>query len=226
MRFTALVLFCSFTLPASAAVPGLESVLARMNDAAATFKAMSAEIKRITHTAVLNDNSEEAGTVSMLRLSPRDARMLIEFTAPDPKSIAFQQRKAQIYYPKLQQVEIYDLGKYSKLIDQFLLLGFGTSGRELVKSYDVKVLGEETIGGRNVVKLELVPKSGEARQQLNKVELWLDEAGAYPVQQKFYQPGGDYMLITYTDVKLNPPLSSGAVTLQLPNNVKKVTPQK
>jgi outer membrane lipoprotein-sorting protein len=162
----------------------------------------------------------------MLRANPRDVRMLIEFTHPDPKSIAFQDRRAQIYYPKLQQVELYDLGKYSKLVDQFLLLGFGTSGRELAKSYDVKVIGDETVAGEKTVKLELVPKSNEARQQLSKVELWLHEGGAYPVQQKFYQPGGDYIFISYTDVKLNPPLSPAGVTLQLPKNVKKVTPQK
>jgi len=197
-----------------------------MDEAAASFKGMSAGIQRVTHTAVLNDNSQETGTITMLRVGNRDVRMLIQFTAPDPKAIAFQDRKAQIYYPKLQQVEIYDLGRYSKLIDQFLLLGFGTSGRELVKSYDVKVVGEETAAGEKTVKLELVPKSSEARQQLNKVELWLHQDGAYPVQQKFYQPGGDYIFITYTDVKLNPPLSPAAVTLQLPKNVKKVTPQK
>jgi outer membrane lipoprotein-sorting protein len=227
MRFIALaVLLCGFTLPIAAAVPSTESVLSRMDDASASFKGMSAGIKRVTHTAVINDSSEETGTVTMLRLDPRDVRMLIEFTAPDQKSIAFQQRKAQIYYPKLQQVEIYDLGKYSKLVDQFLLLGFGTSGRDLAKSYDMKVLGEETVAGKQTVKLELVPKSSEARQQLNKVELWLDEEGAYPVQQKFYQPGGDYIFITYTGVKLNLALSPAAVTLQLPKNVKKVNPQK
>jgi outer membrane lipoprotein-sorting protein len=197
-----------------------------MDEASASFKAASANIKRITHTAVLNDNAEETGAVKMLRASPRDVRMLIDFTHPDPKSIAFQDRKAQIYYPKLQQVEVYDLGKYSKLVDQFLLLGFGTSGRELVKSYDAKVIGEETVAGEKTVRLELVPKSDDARQQLNKVELWLHQDDAYPVQQKFYQPGGDYIFITYTNVKLNPPLQTAAVTLQLPKNVKKVTPQK
>jgi outer membrane lipoprotein-sorting protein len=197
-----------------------------MDENSLSFKAASANIKRITHTAVLNDNAEETGTVKMLRVSPKDVRMLIEFTQPDPKSIAFQDRKAQIYYPKIQQVEIYDLGKYSKLVDQFLLLGFGTSGRELAKNYDMKVLGEEKIAGASTVKLELVPKSSEAREQLKKVELWLHEDGAYPVQQKLYQPGGDYILITYTDVQLNPSLAPSAVTLQLPKNVKKVTPQK
>jgi outer membrane lipoprotein-sorting protein len=219
-------LLCASSLFASAAAPSLETVLAKMDDAAVAFKGMSAGIKRVTHTAVLNDSAEETGTVTMLRVSPRDVRMLIEFTAPDPKSIAFQDRKAQIYYPKLQQVEIYDLGKYSKLIDQFLLLGFGTSGRDLAKNYNLKIAGEESVGPYQTVKLELVPKAEEARKQLNKVELWLHHEAGYPVQQKFYQPGGDYIFITYSDVKLNPVLSPATVTLQLPKNVKKVTPQK
>ena len=34
-------------------------------------------------------------------------------------------------YPKLKTVQEIDLGKRTDLIDQFLLVGFGTSGQEL-----------------------------------------------------------------------------------------------
>ena len=34
---------------------------------------------------------------------------------------------SQIYYPKSNTVEEYDLGKERAMIDQFLLLGFGSS---------------------------------------------------------------------------------------------------
>ena len=56
--------------------------------------------------------------------------MLIDFTKPNPRTVAFRGRKAEIYYPKLKSVQEYDLGKRSDLLDQFLLVGFGTTGKE------------------------------------------------------------------------------------------------
>jgi outer membrane lipoprotein-sorting protein len=218
-------LLCLLPISGWAAVT-TEEVLSRMDAASSSFQSATANIKRVTHTAVLNDNAQESGSFSVLRTKGRDVRMLIEFTQPDPKSVAFQDRKAQIFYPKLNQVEIYDLGKYGKLVDQFLLLGFGTPGRDLAKSYSIKLLGEETLAGKKAVKLELTPKSQDAREQLTKVELWLPENAEFPLQQKFYQPSGDYIFITYSDVKLNAPLTQEALALKMPKNVKKVTPQK
>jgi len=38
------------------------------------------------------------------------------------------------------------LGKKKSLVDQFLLLGFGTPGSDLKKSYSITLQGEETLG--------------------------------------------------------------------------------
>lgn len=226
MRYSSYTaLLCLLAANASGAAT-TEDVLSRMDAASTSFKSATADIKRVTHTAVLNDNAEESGAFSVLRTKGRDVRMLINFTKPDPKSVAFADKKAQIFYPKLNQVELYDLGKYGKLVDQFLLLGFGTPGRDLASSYNIKMMGEETVAGKKTLKLELIPKSKEAREQLTKVELWLSENADFPVQQKFYQPSGDYIFITYSDVKLNAPLTQDALALKMPKDVKKVTPQK
>ncbi|MBI2680931.1 MAG: outer-membrane lipoprotein carrier protein LolA, partial [Candidatus Solibacter usitatus] len=151
---------------------------------------------------------------------------LVEFTEPDPKSIAVQGERVEIYYPKMQTVEEYDVGKNRALLDQFLLIGFGTSGKELSAAYQMKYLGEENVGGMNTAHLELIPKSKEVLQQLSKLELWLHETGAYPVQQKITQRGGDYHLFTYTSVNLNTPRSDADLKLKAPKNAKRVTPQK
>ena len=41
------------------------------------------------------------------RARARDMRMLIDFTEPDPKTVAFQGRKVEIYYPKIETVQEY-----------------------------------------------------------------------------------------------------------------------
>ena len=133
--------------------------------------------------------------------------------------------KAEIYYPKMKTVQEYNLSKYSALVDQFLLVGFGTSGKELSSNYDIKAVGEEPIAGVPATHLELTPKTEARREKLKTLDLWISEEG-YPVQQKFLQPSGDYTSFTYTNVKLNAPLAEDALKLKVPKGVKREFPQK
>ena len=204
----------------------LESVLARMDREAGTFRDMTARLQKITYTAVLNDTSQESGTVWIKRSGARDLIMRIEFTGPNPRALGFEGSKGQIYYPKIQTVQIYDLGKNRSLVGQFLLLGFGTSGRDVAKNYTMKVIGQETAGAEKCARLELTPKSSEVLQYIQKVELWIPETAGHPVQQKILQPGGDYMLIAYSEMQWNPRLQEGAFRLNLPQGVKREYPQK
>lgn len=221
-RFLAVLLLLSVR---PAATQDVNSVLARMDGAAKGFSGVTASIHRVMFTAVLNENTEEFGRMRMLRPKARDVRMLIEFEKPDPKVVAFRDKKAEIYYPKINTVQEYDLGKHGALVDQFLLLGFGTPGRELGRSYDVKYVAAEEVGGKKTDRIELVPKSEKAREHIQKVEIWVSESG-HPVRQRYYEKSGDHTTITYSDLKVNPPLSTADVTPRLPADVKREFPGK
>ncbi len=224
-----IVLMCLFAVAWRCPLPAadtLEAVLARMDQEAASFRDLTAQLKKTSYTAVLNDTSQEGGTVWIRRAGSRDLIMKVEFVGPNERSLGFENSKGQIYYPKIRTVQIFDLGKSRRLVDQFLLLGFGTSGKELVKNYRLAVLGTEAAAGQACTRLELVPKSAEVLQHLQKIELWIPENAGHPVQQKFFQPGGDYTVIIYTDLKLNPKLPETAFRMNLPADVKKEYPQK
>lgn len=218
------------TLPSWAATAdnGLQDLLARMDQAAGSFQSMSAKVKYVTHTAVLNDNSEEGGTVLMKKVHAGLMQGLTDFTLPDRRTVAIDQRKIQVYYPKIKTVQIFDLGKHGEQLDQFLMIGFGTSGTELARDYSIKVIGPDTALGQKMTKTELIPKSGEAREYVQKVELWIPERPnqPYPLQEKIYEKSGDYRLVIYTDMKINEPLSADALKLKLPKGVKTEYPQK
>jgi len=203
----------------------LDDVLARMDKAGASFRDVSAKIVRKDHTAIINDTSEETGTIRMQKAGDRNVRMKIDFDEPDVRSVAFADRKAQIYYPKIRTVQVYDLGKYRDLVDQFLLLGFGTSTLELRKNYSVRFIGDDKVAGERTARLELTPKSNAAREHLSKVELWISDAG-YPLQQKFYRPSGDNTLTIYSELKINSNLTEDSLKLRLPSGVKREYPQK
>jgi len=205
---------------------GTDDILNKLDQSAAKFVAMTSNLTRLTYTKVIDDKAVEEGTMALKKLGPRDLQVLIEFTKPDPRIVAFRGSKAEIYYPKLKSVQEYDLGKRTDLLDQFLLVGFGTTGKELKANYDVKYITDETVAGQKAHKLELLPNAKDRREKLQKLELWIAESGAYPVQQKFLQPSGDYYVFTYRDVKVNPQLGDESFKLKLPKGVKREFPQK
>ncbi len=224
--FTLCLTALAVSLPAAAA--NLQQVLAEMDAASRRITAVKARITKASYTAVIDDTTVERGVMWLARTGKRrkQLKMRIEFTEPDPRSVAFAGNEAEIYYPKIKTVQVYDLGKHKALVEAFLLLGFGSSGKELAKDYEIQLTGEEDVAGAPAWKLELIPRSKKAREKIVKVELWVAKRGAYPVRQKFYAPSGDTTTITYTDVKLNPKLTSSDLQLKLPPDVKREYPQR
>jgi outer membrane lipoprotein-sorting protein len=201
----------------------LQQVLARMDKAGGDFKSMTAQVTWVTHTDVLNDDTTESGSVTMKKVQAGEVQGLVEFTAPDRKIIAFEKRRLQEYLPKINTLQVFDLAKHGEQLDKFLMIGFGTSGMELATNYDVTVLGTE----KGAIHLQLIPKSAEARRYVKKLELWVpDQGDPYPLREKAFEPSGDYRLVTYSDLKINPPLQADALQLKLKAGVKTEYPGK
>jgi len=123
--FFLVILFCAATAQAAAT---LDEVLARMDQNAATFKSMSANVRQLSHTAVINEDNASSGTVRMKR-NKKEAQVLVEFTEPDPKSVSLSGTKAELFYPKLQTVEEYDLGRNKEMVEKFRRLASELRGK-------------------------------------------------------------------------------------------------
>jgi outer membrane lipoprotein-sorting protein len=220
-----------FLIKLSAAPDGPKAtILARMDKAAIKFKNMTARVTNLVHTDVISDDSTETGTVVMQKVGAGEVRGLINFLTPDKRSVSFENRKLSLYYPKINTVQEFDLGKHGEQLDQFLMIGFGTSGTALAKDYDVSVLRTATVKGFEgiqTIRLLLIPKTAEARLYVRQVELWIPETGdPYPVQEKISLPSGDYRVITYTELKTNQPLPPGALQLKPARGFKTEYPGK
>lgn len=228
MRLDALaVSLFAFTLTAAPVNPEL---LQRLDSAASRFQSMSATVTYLTHTDVIDENSTETGKVVMKKVAPGEVQGLINFTAPNQRSVTFEKRSVQIYFPKINTLQIYDLQNHGEQLDKFLMIGFGTSGSELAKDYTMTLVGVEDLKGMpgvQAIHLELVPRSGEARQYVKKVDLWIPEHGdPYPLREKIAEPSGDSRTMTYAELKINPPLQPEALKLKLPPGVKTEHPGK
>lgn len=225
-RRAALVLWLAAlgTAATAAAADPLQTALNHMDQAATKFKGLSADVVKISHNALLNEDDKFSGTMAVRRgPKPRELRALVDVQQPDRKKVLLTSHHVEMYYPRTNTVQIIDLDrKNSAMVDQFLLLGFGSTSAEIQKAYVVKLGGAETVAGHNSVRLILTPKSPDVLAKLTQVELWMSEMSdtlGIAVQQKFWEPGGDYELATYTNIKLHAALQE--LKWDIPKDAKK-----
>jgi outer membrane lipoprotein-sorting protein len=203
----------------------LPELLARMDQAAASFTGMTANLKQVDHTEILGENETESAIVK-LKHTKTGIVARLEFSEPNRRIVSLHERTVEVFIPKSNTVQVYDVGKFGQQLDQFILIGFGTSGKDLQHNYTLRMLGPATIGNRNTTHIELVPKSKEAADLFKVAELWIATDSVYPVQEKIHKNAQDYILINYTDVKINAPLTDKELELKLPSGVKKIYPNK
>lgn len=199
-----------------------EAVMRELDREAKELHSLTADIERTTVTVVVNDRSTESGRI-FLRT---DGKMRIELTKPDQRTILRNGDKVWHYLPKTKRVEEYDLSKYGALADSLLTVGLGSSGSSLNKHYLVTVLGEETLENQKTVQLELVPKDAKLRNQIDRIQLWVDTSSWLAIQQKFFETGaGDYIVINYRNISTNAKLPENDFKPKWPKDVTVVKPQ-
>ena len=98
--------------------------------------------------------------------------------------------------------------------ESYLMLGFGASGHDLSDKWEIKDLGQETLDGIKVEKLDLVARDAEVRKSLPKVTLWMDLERGLSIQQVFDEGAGQSRISVYFNIKMNQPLPSDAFALK------------
>jgi outer membrane lipoprotein-sorting protein len=190
----------------------LDTVLKKMDEVAATFHSAQASFEWQTYEKVIDETDDYETGVIYYRRSGKDIEMKADVKnvgsspdklKPEPKYILFSNGVIKVYQPKVDQVTVYDLGKKKADFESYLVLGFGGSGQELQRQFDVTFLGPETVAGVATAKLQLVPKSESVRNNFNKIVLWIDPEKGISVQQQFFTPQGDSHLSKYTDIQVN-----------------------
>lgn len=210
---------CAFAV-APLCAQNLNEVLARLDRSSKGFTAMTADIRQTAHTAIVNDDSIENGTIRLKRLKG-ETRLLVDFTNPDAKTVSISGGEVSIYLPKAKTVQIVDLRSKKSVLEQGLLLGFGASSAELKAAYEVTWIGQETLGGQPTGHIHLLPKSADVLRNIKGADLWISDSLGVPVQQKVLTSGtGDYTLMQYSNIKVNPAIADKDLKLNVPKGVQ------
>jgi len=202
----------------------LDKVLGQMDTAASNFKTTQADFVWEHYFKVVDDHDSEKGTV-YYRRAGKEIEMMADLTDP-LKSVLFSDGKIQVYEPKLKRVTSYEAGKNRDAVESFLVLGFGGSGHDMLKSFDVKYVGTETVDGVTTAKLDLTPKSERVRNMFAKIVLWIDPTRGISVQQQFFEPSGDYRLAKYSNIQVNQKIPDSTFKLKVTGDTKFVAPPK
>ena len=212
----------------------LESVLRKMDATSATFRTAQAEFEWDNYQRVIDEVVDvQTGTIYYRRES-KDIEMMANVkkagpsasdTKPEPKYVLFSEGKVRMYEPKIERVTVYDLGKNKSDLESYLVLGFGGSGQDLQKAFDISFQGTEKIGEVNAAKLQLIPKSEGVKKYYNRMVLWIDMDKGVSVQQQFFAPQGDYRLCKYTGIKLNEKVSDEVFKLKTTGKTQTIAPK-
>ena len=226
---------CIFSVPAllfaqaAGSDAALQKVLADMDRAAANFQTAQADFAWDAYQKVVDETDVQKGVIYFRRL-PKGVDMAADITSandrPEKKYVLYADSKVQVYQPSIEQVTEYNAGKRKAEVESFLVLGFGGGGHDLLKSFDVRYLGAETVGGMATEKLELTPKSQKTKEMFNRILLWIDPARGVSLQQQFFEPdSGNYRLAKYSNIKLNGKLPADVFKLKTTAKTRYVRPQ-
>lgn len=202
----------------------LDSVLQKMDAAAANFQTTQADFVWDQYQRVVDETDTQKGTV-YYRRSGKEIEMMADIKQPEQKFLLYKDGKLQVYQPKIEQVLQYTAGANHNEVESYLVLGFGGSGQDLKNSFDVTYQGEETIDNIATAKLHLTPKNEKVRNYFTEAFLWIDLNRGISLQQKFMQSQGDYRLAKYSAVNVHAKLSSDVFRLKTTGKTKFVSPR-
>jgi outer membrane lipoprotein-sorting protein len=216
------------------AAPTLDSVLKKMDAVAAKFTSAQAEFQADRYEKVIDEVDDVQTGVIYYRRSGGGLQVMVDIRRDgpslkemkwQPKYVLFDDNKFQIYEPETNHLTVYNLGKENSQYETYLVLGFGASGQDLVKQFDVTFLGPQTVQGVSTAELQLVPKSEKVRNNFKQIILWIDLERGIAVQQQLITPQDDYRLTKYSAMKLDQPIKNEVFQLKINKNTQTSTPK-
>ena len=198
----------------------LNSVLRKLDTAAANFHSTSADFKFESKTTdPIPETEVQTGSVYYERKGgafQMAAHIMQVDGRPVPKTYMFSGGEFKLFEGgALNQVTTF--AKANKF-ESYLMLGFGASGKDLESKWDITYDGDDTVAGVKTAKLELVAKDPGVRKNLPKVIVWMDTARGISLKQYFDEGDGQSRTATYSNIKVNGTLPGDAFTL--PTNSK------
>jgi len=225
------VLALSFGSAGAQQSGNLDAVLKQMDVASASFKSAQADLRRDTYEKVIKETSSQCGTIYFVRkggatemgakVAPSATQSCAgeaSATANGTRTLAYKGGELQMYEPGTNRLTILHAGNNQAQYESFLTLGFGGSGTDLAKTWDITEQGTETIkdGAKpyKVVKLDLVAKNPANRNMFSHITVWVEPTLGISLKQQFFSPSGDVFTTYFEHIRYNQKVNEGAFAIK------------
>jgi outer membrane lipoprotein-sorting protein len=215
---TFLLAMAMAALPVRAA-DNLDKVIAKLDASAKTFASAQADIVwDNVQTQPVLDKDSQAGTAIFARGKDGQMQVAVHIKTdngkPVLKDLAYANGVGKMYEPAIKQIQVFKVGDKSAQLETFLTLGFGGSGQDLAKNWQITDAGTEAVNGVQAAKLQLVPHDPALAKTTPKVLLWIDLDKGVALKQQRFDSAGNYVVFTYSNIQLNKKVPSNAFEIK------------
>jgi outer membrane lipoprotein-sorting protein len=198
--------------------PELQKVFRQMEMAGKGFRSFYARISEKKFTAILNEfDTPETGEFYLARAKDGSTMMRREISSPGKVILTIKGETLTIFRPKVKEAQIANLGKHRDKAE-FLALGIGRPPSELQKTFDITYKGVEAVDGAPCSMLVMKPRDAKTAALYATIVMWVKPSGV-PVQYKLQEPNNDYLLVTFSDEKLNADIPDSKFEQKIPKDV-------
>jgi len=178
----------------------LKATLARLDEASTRFRSAEAKVHKSFYNSIVKAETDaQDGSIYFVREKSGTTEMGLVTTGKDARTVDYKDGRVRVYNPGIKCFD--QVTKPG--IDTYLTLGFGGSGKDLEKVWEVTDLGSENMDGTRVEKLDLIPREAAVKSNVTKFTIWVDLATGVSHKQVLLSPSKDLQTATYSDIRLN-----------------------
>jgi outer membrane lipoprotein-sorting protein len=221
LRYSLTAIALTFVFSAFAATETsaqVNDILKRMDEHYKALTSLRTNVTYIKYDSVVQESDKMEGKAIYLPQKGKNALFRVDWKNPD-ESLAVVDKQYVIYRPRLKQAIVGSTDKAAKNASGVSspLAFINMSKAQLKANYDIKYLGEETVGGSaQTWHLELTPKTA---QKYKMAEIWVDGNGM-PIQMKIIENNNDTSSVLLTGLEKNVSLNGPDFKINLPKDTK------
>jgi len=225
------LLLIAATAPAQQKPASLDTVLHQLDLASANFKSAQADFRRDGYAKVVKETTSQCGVIYFERkgaalemgakVAPSPTQSCAgesATTANGTRTLAYKGGELQMFEPATNHLTLLHAGSNQAQYESFLTLGFGGSGRDLAKTWEITDQGTEVLkdGPKSVTtaKLDLVAKDPANRNMFSHITIWVDPVQGISYKQLFFTPSGDTYTTYYDHVRYNQKINESTFAIK------------
>lgn len=200
----------------------LTGVLAKMEKAHKELKSLKAQIIQEKTNVQIGTKDKDFGTLLYKPGAGKaKGKIRIDYTKPANSTVAIIGDSFVLHQPKINQAIKSTTAKAAKgrVGGYAQLVGLDGSARQLLDSYNIEYISDETVDGQAAAHLRLVPKVAGS---FASVEIWVNNQTGFPAMQKYNERNGDYTVVKLTNLQQNLALNDSEFDVKLPSGTKVV----